>query len=1578
MNRKWKIGLIAGGIALIAAMAVVLCSVLLWHGDGGSSDDGQRTDVQPIRLPESEYTVHCVLTESEIRYAEDGESYAIDTFAMDTNEELSLVIDPSGIIPLEGRIYRVYVSKKDPSRAVFAAPVTSGGAAKTDLTRIPVASRNAEWLYAGSKATKYHINDSTVFYYLQIMDGYLRRVDRSTVDTLARYTNLCPDHENHVHVNNCFYYNAYVKFSGGFLKPYELKWAAFSVNGASIYYYMGSEKDTETAILPGQRSTRADLAVTTSDLQTDGTIGVQDLNGKRYTCRVNADGVQPVGGRFYRIDAQADGSVRFSVPVRTGANYDYYPAPVTALDEDSVTFTVTATKKLTEKTQRLRASISWTGWMTLESIDVDVITMANTTAECQKKGAHEHTKSCYYYNAYYKADGHNGVDWVLTESTGTSVYSAVGGEQDVPWGSCDPANTAVITAVDGDRVTFTDMHGDEHTCRFTADEGLAVYAGGLYHVEYTGGTAVISKVNTTVTKPGFDATRQPLRAIEGNKLTFSQGSGEKITYLTDSTKIFYMGAGDNRLIPMPAAKLQTAQRTGDCLEKGEHEHTNGCFYSNTIFACDGQGNLKWIICSAKNGSIYSTLGDSKNLVKPYADAAQTCLTLSGVDADGRVELLQMNGERTAYAVHPDGLTPLRGRIYACQLRDGKMVFSAPNANGAKHFTRSGIAEIDDGFVTNSRHETFRVTAETRIFNVSAKNGKLLLGDGSRLAAAVPTNYCKGLAQGHSHNWSKCYSGNSIYATDGAGTLLWILVRTDGNAVSDYIGAPKTTPIQSASAASVLFTTTAISLQNNTRSIQGIDMTGAAVKGVLTEDSLLPVKGSFYHMEWVDGKLRLSVPNTKFRETGYDFGCRPLYRYADNAVKLVTGETYDVTPQTKIYNVKTVGGVLVLADTTELPEAKLTCKKTHQHVNDCYRYNMYFAADGNGDLTWIVTAAADTSLFYKNGLSALESVESGDPAGVAVTKSYAYPVWKDGVRTNCVDIVDMTGAESTVTIDESGLMPAMGKGYHIERGTDGTVRFSKPTTYDVPAAGNAGYDFSRYQVMETDGTYIVLRNSKVLRITADTRIFHASTADRTITLQPGGTVIPSQMTESCTGAEHHHGTGCFPYSVWYACDGNGNLKWIVCEETGTKSIYGAQGSEADVDLAKPDFAAAPVVFVTKGPYLDRNGQYAVDLEDLFGQTYSGMRLDEEAAGAVTAGLPYKAALTGETVSLEKLTSSMVSRDKSIAYADGKLTGDSKRWYKITANTLIRYVKKNSDNTLTLLAPDDPSIPATGFPADPKGYNLIQSVDMGKTTSGGYVQWMLVEATGAPLYGLFDWYGTGVKNTRSPAQIVLVTSDVRWDAVAQQYLVDAVDMTGTERTLVYAEDTDGVVPTNGKMYRIILSDGKATFIWPNFGDVNKMVDGTFYDLIRAPLSDYNAQTGTLYFQKDKKKVFQFADNAVKLALSRKNNSSELAVYEGAAQAPTPSSKDAWNSFFGLDTDGRVVWIANCSTGASVYYLVVQGKTAAPALPPKTGLTARAGDTAFGLQNRMSVIAIGLLACKPRKRTKEEWDDGTIGSG
>lgn len=1500
MSRKLKIGLLSGILVLVLAVGAGLCWWLV--ANKTETEPIAETETVKLDMPESEYNVYCVLTESPIRYASDGVRYEIDTFSFDQNKEMTLLIDEDGIIPLEGRVYRVYVPKEGEANATFAVPITSGGTDKMDFSRRVIPYRDSDWMYIADRSVKFRVTEDSTFYYVKVMDGMLRRTDATKVDSLSKFGSDCPDKEKHAHKNSCFYYNCYVKFDGGFLEDYDVVWTALSTDGYGIYNYAGTEEDTEKAILPGQEASRDKLVVTTTDKASNGTIGVKDFTGKTYTCKVNKEGVQPVGGRVYHIEKQEDGTVTFSTPVRSGNNYDFYTAPVVSKEGETVEVKYKTEKTITEDTQILQGSTFWTGWLSLDNVNANSISMAQRTNTCKKKEAHTHTNSCYFYNALYKGDGYEGLSWIMTQNEGYSLSTPLGKEDSIEWGSGDPKNTALVTKVNGNKATFMAMDGTEYTCTYAADKELPVYEGALYHVEWKNQSSVtFTKVNTSVTTPGFDCTLQPLCQIDGNQLIFGEGDDQKPAQITSDTKFYYMAAGDKRLIPMSAGELQTAKHTNTCLTKGEHEHTNGCYFYNTIFGCDGLGNIKWMICSAKNGSLSGVYGNANNLVKQYEKASNTCFTLSAVKSDGKLEVLLMDGTRGFYEVHPDGFTPVKGRIYACELKDGKLLFSKPNDN-AKHFTRSAVVEATEDYVTVSDRNTFRLTDDTLIFSIGKSNDKLVLLDEKTIGISLSTDYCKGLGEGHEHVWNKCYNNNVLYATDGAGNLIWLLVRADGNYIStSYIGDTKEEVIKAGSASNVFFTTSNIILKDGKLWIKGMDMTGKELEGELSEDSLMPLIGSMYHVEMKDDKICLSNPNTDHKTMGYDLGRRPLYQFNNNVVQLVTGEKYYVTSNTKIFNVVMENGALKLTEGTELPEALCHCEKDHKHVNDCYNYNMFFAADDSDELTWIMTAPADTGMFAKCGLTAIDYTESGEAENVAVTTSHAYPVWTDGKKEIYVNIIKMNGETDTVKVDQSGVIPCQGKGYHIAYNADNSVLFS---IADVSGSGN---DFIRYQAAMADDTHVVLRNGKLLTVTANTKIFEteavkkSNTDQRINSIQEATTITASNAKSTCQGAEHSHVEGCFEaYSIWYSCDADGNLNWIISEKTGSQSIYYAVGAKSDKDISAASFTSnSPIAFVIKAPY-DSNGKKVVDLKDIFGTVYEGVEVSADVS--LRAGMPYKVSIDNNVATLTEFDGDLITRIQGVSYADGELTAQNSKNYKITSNTQICYVEKNSNNTFTVLEEGDSRIPANGFPENPTGYNVI----MNKVSGGNYVQWMLVEVYGLPMYYLPDWYDIKETVATTPESIVLTTGNAypEWSNGTKVVKVPVTDMTGKEMVLTLS-NADSITIVPGKIYGVTYDTAAGTAALEKCeskvyrGKVTNQTEDLL--TIRTSGDDYNVR---------------FTENAYKYQVVLNDTTQYRLTMDGTGIGPNGS---AYNAIFGTNAQGDITFILTTTDGKTAYYSI-----------------------------------------------------------
>ncbi len=1498
MKRKKVIGLVIVLVVILLAAGAV--SAALWLTGQKENEDEEKEPEQQVelKLPESEYDVYCVLTEGAIRYGADGESYEIDTWALDANEAMTLAIDTDGVLPRDGYVYRVYVPKNGTDPAIFAGAVVSGGMQRVDFQARPIGSRDSEWLYEGGMNNKYRQTADSVLYYVKVQDGRLRRVEAETTERYAQFNNDCPDHENHAHTNGCYLYNAYVKYTGGFLEPYELTWAILSVDGSSIYRFIGTDGDSPYACLPGQDSDPSRLVVTTGEYDAENRrISVEDLNGDTYTCTVSETGVVPVGGRIYRIDEETDGSLRFSVALREGDAYDYINTPVTQVNGDAVTVASDAVLKVTEDTRIIEAARFWTGWLTLSEVDGSLIQTAERTNACREQGAHTHTDNCYFYNGYYKTDNFSNLKWIMTENTGDSLFATMGGSQDEPWGSGPLEETVLVLSVSGSRITVMDMNGSQHTYSYTA-EGVEVYPGALYHMELDEGqNAVITKASTSYTEPGFDVVRAPLCRINGDELIFGDGEYAKETHLTDETRIYYMAVGDHRLIPVSSGQLQVAQRTAGCMERGSHVHDNNCYYSNALFGCDGQGNLKWVIMSAKNGSLWYTLGDAENKLSTDVTAkTAVALTLSAMRGDGTAQvLLPASGQTVSYPVDQSGLIPAKGRIYAYELRNGKIYFKEPNADGANNFSRGGILEAEEGLVTIQSRESFRVTEDTRIYTVDVVNGKLVPGDTTELALCQPTTYCKSQASGHVHNWSRCYSSNAAYATDGAGNLLWMVVRADGEGISGYLGSSTSPAVAAGSPSKVLFTTSHLEFKSDgSRWIEGMTMDGTKVSYALAENSLLPVKGSIYHMELVDGKALLSAPDKDHRVSGYDLGSRPLQSISGDTLVLPAGERYLLTERTKIYNIEMVGGVLVLTDTTELPAARLNCAKDHTHTNDCYTYNLYFAADENDELLWVMAAPSDTAIFSKTGMDASSSTDSGDPASVVVTLSHAYPEWENGGKKTVMDVMDMTGTKRHVQVKEGSLLPAYGKGYHMELSPDGTAEFSVPETRDVPTS--AGYDFARYRVTAVNGDQVQLQNGTILTITSETKIFNGDVENnRLVNIEAGGTVVPSARTESCPGGNHDHVSGCFIYSAWYAADGDGNLKWILTQREGDKSIYSAQARETDLDLRALETETGFVL--TTGPArADGSGTLRVSAEDIYGTKYTNAALNTAAENALVPyeGYGYQAAAKDGELTLSDMTGQGVARYVVQGYENGILSvnttsGSSPAQYRVSPNTLIRYAQLQNGKLRF--------VEGSGIPAGTATNAWIR-------LENGYVSWMVVEVEGSSIY---SYFGTGLTRSAEPRNVVLTTGYAypEWTADGTRLVkVPVTDMEGTEEVLTLSGDMQAPVP--GKLYMMEKnSDGTATLT---------LCSGT--DVSRARVKAADLDAGTVKVEDGSgSRTLDIAENAYLQVVTSDTGQARRMTLEEEGIGRTGT--DNYCAIYGVNEANEIVFLLSERDANSIWY-------------------------------------------------------------
>ena len=572
----------------------------------------------------------------------------------------------------------------------------------------------------------------------------------------------------------------------------------------------------------------------------------------------------------------------------------------------------------------------------------------------------------------------------------------------------------------------------------------------------------------------------------------------------------------------------------------------------------------------------------------------------------------------------------------------------------------------------------------------------------------------------------------------------------------------------------------------------------------------------------------------------------------------------------------------------------------------------------------------------------------EPKNIVLTTGNAYPEWieKDGAVKKIikVPVTDMTGADAILTLnnaDEITVIP--GKLYGVTyRADDGTAALRKCQFQTWRARmTEKNEDTGELTIVRGGVTYNLklAKDAYTCKVTlGEAPYYRLSNAEKGI----------GEVTITGSGGKSN---------AIYNTDELGKIAFILTTTNGAtayNSVYGANDLSAGADtpdVAAPTFETAPVAFVTKAPYL-KNGKYVVDLKDIFGKTYEAKPFDYTAVDYPMVNLPYKVTFKDDgTALLEKLTTSMTRAVQGDTYAKGVLTG-SNNTYTITADTYIFYVTRkdtagNKLKTLTLVDPADVSqklkdadiTQNVGITAHK--FNIIQSNNMkAPGTSGGFVQWMMVEVTGETLYPLTDtaqnWYTASTRPTRMASELMLMTSDIKLDATGKKYLIDAVDMNGDSHSLEYTKgesgSDSGIIPVKGKVFLVTTTEnGIVKFTWPssvvnveNYKDGNK-----YYDLVRAKLSAYDAEKRTVTLN-DSKEHKLAAD--VKILGVSQLNSYHFAEYERIKEASELMTSDKYNTIFGQNSEGEIVWILNCDK--SIYNIADKTNYTAPALPTETG--------------------------------------------
>ena len=585
--------------------------------------------------------------------------------------------------------------------------------------------------------------------------------------------------------------------------------------------------------------------------------------------------------------------------------------------------------------------------------------------------------------------------------------------------------------------------------------------------------------------------------------------------------------------------------------------------------------------------------------------------------------------------------------------------------------------------------------------------------------------------------------------------------------------------------------------------------------------------------------------------------------------------------------------------------------------------------------------ADGTVVYapQSAVTYTEALDAIRPENVVLTTGNAYPVWDAaGNKVIQAPVLDMTGAGSVLTLNNAeDITVVPGKVY--------AVRYSEDGTAALLPCGERVYRGRLLEKDEENGVLTIRRSGVDYRCELPENAYAATVA------------LSGDKRYRLTVQENGVGPVSDSFNTIYGADEQGNITFILTTadgKTAYNSIYRANDIAESIaatanspDVAAPDMESAPVAFVTAAPYVAADGQYVVDLEDLFGTQYTAVPFVYTATDYPKPDLPYQVTFNDDgTVLLEKLTTTTTQALKGVSYSDGVLTNSNGNQYYLTADTYIVYVQRVGNTLKRVEAPDLSQFTAGGIASNV--YNIIQSNGMKKTVDQGFVQWMLVEIT-APtpqsIYNLTDtakgWYTVKNRLTRPGESIVLTTSEVVWDAEAQQYRIAAVDMTGAERLLDYTEGASGVIPVANKVYYISEENGVTKFAWPGntaegtqeavqpINLPNENSTTIFRNLIRTVVTAYDAESRTVTL--NDKNTYTLAEDVKILSVTRRDNNARFAVYRGLKDEPTVAAS-AYNTLFGFNHKGEIAWMLNNLYDSSIYNIADSTGYTAPALPAK----------------------------------------------
>lgn len=1265
---------------------------------------------------------------------------------MDMNgETYTLPIDASGLDVKTGKIYHM---EQVGGKGVFSVCERSYKEPYYDLIANPLMKIDGKTLTfnMGENEKEAYITSSTKIWYATYTDGRLVLKDAGKM-SIANRSNGCLEKGSHTHDSGCYLTNAIFACDG----EANIKWVVVTETGNSLFG--GIAKDDKTA----ESGDEAKVFWTTSyPILEGGKVSIKGItmDGTEHTYVVDESGIMPVKGSIYHIASVSNGKVKLTMPNMTMSQegYDFVRRPIvkyanatSAEKAQGVTGHITIPSGLkysiTKDTKIYNLEMIGGIPCLTNTKNINVSKLSDAD-KCIVTKEHKHgaENDCYNWNVYYSLAGDDSVKWIITAPSDVSIFRRPGMDAFQSFDSESPSNVALISKTypswdaSGKRIDvaeYVDMTGATKTMEISRGSVIPL-KGKYYHVKATDGKAVFSIITkneapSKLEKDGYAMCRHQL-------IDFDKTSGYGLTRasqmfrVTKDSKLFNGDYTEGQLTVKPTDELTLSVMTKDCTGNN-HNHTADCFFWGLAFATDADGNLKWATTkeTGNNSSIWGSVAETED--KPVDEIGLLITTGKFYMKDGKnvIDAEDVSGKKyTALELTSDSIIPQPGFGYWTTIDGNKVTFK----EGATGAYRDKAISYSKGLLDANSFD-YNVPATTIIRYVSLNNKKLSLTTGSGIPAAV----------GGSNLWVGVKDKKTMDTT-------FVVVEKDGNGIYSYIGVPCTHDIrevvdkeadnkntglkhtycakcgytwpqevipvgeviETADGARVLWTTSYPILEGGKVTIKGITMDGTQRTYEVDESGIMPMKGSIYHVESVNsGKAKLVMPNMNASESGYDFTRRPIVKYqdataADKAngitgyITIPNGTKYNITSDTKVYNLEQIGGIMCLTDTQNINVSKLgdaskcTVKNPHTHgaENDCYTWNAYYSIGEDDNLKWVMTAPSDVSIFRKVGLDAFQSYDSENPSNVALI-SKTYPTWDAaGTRTDMAEYVDMAGSTKKLEIGDGSLIPLIGKYYNVKEAS-GKAVFTIIDKDNAPSKlVKDGYAMCRHQLIDFDkqSGYGLTRSSQMFRVTKDSKLFSGDYTDGQLTVKPTDQLTISEMTTDCTGTDHNHTPDCFFWGLAFATDADGNLKWATTKETGNNSSI--WGSLADTDDKSVDVTG---LLITTSKIYQKDGKNVIDAEDVTGKKYTALEISSDSI-IPQFGFGYWTTIDGNKATF-KSSATGAYRDKAISYSEGLLDANSFD-YQLSATTIVRYVSlKNKQLTLTT---------GSGIPAAVGGSNL----------------------------------------------------------------------------------------------------------------------------------------------------------------------------------------------------------------------------------------------------------------------------------